>query len=225
MQYTKYGITLINLTEKDIELVRNWRNDPIVVRNYEFRDFITPEMQKKWFKSILNINNAYFVIIYEGKKVGVINAKNIDWEKQTFESGIFIPDPAVYNTFVPAVISVMMTDLFFKVFNWKKVYAHIMKSNTAIIRFNETLGYTLCENQEETENQLYELTRERFEQKARKVMNALKTVMGSDDTSVILVEPDDEKYPIVTHCEKQFAEETPFLKKKEESAAGRAYYF
>jgi len=225
MQYTKYGITLINLTEKDIELVRNWRNDPIVVRNYEFRDFITPEMQKKWFKSIRNINNAYFVIIYEGKKVGVINARNIDWEKQTIESGIFIPDPAVYNTFVPAIIAVMMTDLFFRAFNWEKVYAHIMKTNTPMIRFNETLGYTLCEGQEDVVNQMYELARERFEQKSGKLMKALDVVMGSDDTSFILVEPEDETYPVVIHIEQQFTKHNPFLKKKEESAAGRAYYF
>ncbi len=225
MQYIKYGITLKNLTEKDLEQVRTWRNNPFVSRNHEYRNFITPEEQQHWFRSIQNINNAYFVILYESSNVGVINAKNIEWEKHTFESGIFIPDRGVYHTFVPAIVSVMMTDLFFRVFNWEKIYAHILKTNLPVIKYNQMLGYQLCDGQKEVENQLYELTLQRFNQKAGKLLNAIRHLMGQDDTSVILIEPDDEGYPVVMHFETQLIQGNPFLKKQTLTEAGRAYYF
>jgi len=225
MQYTKYGITLIHLMEQEIELVRNWRNDPIVAKNHEFQKYITREEQQKWFRSIQNINNAYFVIRYEGSNVGVINAKNIEWEQHAFESGIFIPDPLAYNTFIPAVISIMMTDLFFRVFLWEKIYAHILKTNLPVIRYNQMLGYTLCDGQKDIDNQLYELTSEMFDQTAGKLLNAMKTVMGQDDDSVILIEPGDERYPVVMHVETQIIQGNPFLKKQTKTDAGRAYYF
>lgn len=225
MYYSKYGITLINLVEQDIELVRNWRNDPLVVRNYEFQKYITPEEQQNWFRSIRNINNAYFVIQYQGKKVGVINARNIEWDKHTFESGIFIPDPLAYNTFVPAVVSIMVTDLFFRIFKWEKIYAHTLKNNRPVIRYNQLLGYRLCKEQNDVDNQLYELSPERFNQKAENLVRAMKVLMGEDDTSVIVIEPGDEKYPVVIHFEKELLQGNTFLKNRTITAAGRAYYF
>ena len=84
------GIKVERLREKDIELVRTWRNSQFVKQYMNFRETITPEMQMKWFKSIDNFNNLYFIIHYKNEKVGLGNIKNIDWEKREGEVGIFI---------------------------------------------------------------------------------------------------------------------------------------
>ena len=78
MKFRKYGITLTRLREDDIELVRKWRNSPGIQQYMEYREFITEEMQKKWFESINNLQNFYFIIEYENKKIGLINTSNID---------------------------------------------------------------------------------------------------------------------------------------------------
>ena len=45
----KENVVLRRVENKDIEMIRNWRNDPKISQYMSFRDYITPEMQKKWF--------------------------------------------------------------------------------------------------------------------------------------------------------------------------------
>ncbi|MDP4280659.1 MAG: hypothetical protein Q8867_00775, partial [Bacteroidota bacterium] len=107
MYYSKYGITIHLLKESDIELVRQWRNAPHIKANMEFRENITPEMQKKWFDSINNIHNFYFIIEYKNEKIGLTNGKNLDFENLTGEAGIFIYDKKYYKTSVSAILAVL----------------------------------------------------------------------------------------------------------------------
>ena len=88
MKLEKYGIILKRLTYDKIELVRNWRNDPKISQYMEFRDYITLEMQEKWFQKINNDNNFFFIIEYEGKEIGIANIKDIEYKEKTGEAGI-----------------------------------------------------------------------------------------------------------------------------------------
>lgn len=107
---------------------------------------------------INNIHNFYLLIHYQGEKIGLINAKNIDWEKQELESGIFLWETNYYETYVPAVVSLMITDMCSELFDWDALYAHILKTNTRAVAYNQALGYELLPGQEDIENQLYKLT-------------------------------------------------------------------
>jgi len=98
MKLSKYGIVLDRLRQEDIELVRSWRNSPMISQFMEFREQITPEMQKEWFKSVDNIENFYFVVVYQGKKIGLINSSNVQWATVSSEGGIFLWDEAYYET-------------------------------------------------------------------------------------------------------------------------------
>lgn len=224
MKYTKYGITVSLLKESDLEMVRQWRNDPVVVSNYEYREYITPEMQKKWFKSINNLNNLYTIIEYHGEKIGIINMKDIDWVKQTGEGGIFIPDPKYHQTSLPAILSYMTTELQFKYFNWKTGYASVLKENTAGQAFVKSLGYQLCPGQEEKNNQLYYNTKETFEKYAGKIKKAIAILTEQDDISVLLIERSEFDDELVLQWERQiFSIATP--DKSETTETGRIYYF
>lgn len=154
----------------------------------EYREEITPEMQEKWFRSIDNFNNFYMIIHYEGKDIGLINAKNINWEKQQFESGIFIYDVSFYQTFVPAIVSLLITDVFFRLFGWETIYAHILKNNERAKSFNVMLGYEKCENQENIENQLYLLKREVFENKTEKLRKSLDKIFPGHPHTRFIIE-------------------------------------
>jgi UDP-4-amino-4,6-dideoxy-N-acetyl-beta-L-altrosamine N-acetyltransferase len=74
-----YGIVLTRLTAHDLELVRVKRNSEEVRSYMQFRDEITPEMQVKWFSSIDNEHNNYFLIHHGDEKVGMISGAEIDW--------------------------------------------------------------------------------------------------------------------------------------------------
>jgi RimJ/RimL family protein N-acetyltransferase len=191
MKFFKYGIILERLKEEDIELVRQWRNSDPVRLNMKYQDLITPEQQLKWFHSINNLQVNYLMIHYEGVKIGLLNDKNIDWVLKSSESGLFFGRTEFYNTFVPYLVSVAGIETTFNFLGWNKQVAHIMKSNTNAIQFNLQLGYQLCEGQEHTDHQRYELTWEQFLQKAGKIRNAVRSVAGNDSRTKILFEPAD----------------------------------
>ena len=54
-------------------------------------------MQEKWFEKINNDNNFYFIIEYEGREVGMINIKDVDYEKRTGEPGMFLYDDDLWK--------------------------------------------------------------------------------------------------------------------------------
>ncbi len=100
----KGNLSLIRLTENDIELVRRWRNCEEIQQFMEYRQHISPKMQLKWFRSVDNINNLYSIVRYKGEKIGLCNGKNIDWKKGSMEGGIFTWDKKYQNTPVPVII-------------------------------------------------------------------------------------------------------------------------
>ena len=191
MKLSKYDVILERLKEHDLELVRNHRNSESIQQTMEYREYITPEMQKTWFRSINNNHNFYLLIHYQGAKIGLVNAKNIQWEKQELESGIFLWETKYYETFIPAIVSLMITDLCFRLFDWDAVYAHILKSNTRAIAYNTSLGYELCEGQENIENQLYKLTPLQFDKITGKLRKALSRLYPGHEETRFILEPED----------------------------------
>jgi len=153
----KYGVVLRRLQLKDIELVREKRNQDSV-RNYMFyKEKISESEQLEWFQSINNIDNYYFVIEVEGNKVGLINGKNIDYEKRTSEGGIFIWDENYRDVQVSAIASVIMAEFTFMIFNFNKTYAEVLEK-----RENDKLTYTL--------------SKESYLQKRRRLIKAVESL-------------------------------------------------
>lgn len=191
MKYIQYGVTLVRLREEDIEQVRQWRNSPHIVEAMEYREYITPEMQREWFKSIDNTENLYCIIEYGGEKIGLINGKNIDWQNAGGESGVFIADPKYYETFVPALVSFVVTDMVFRISGIETNYAHIMRTNPRAIQFNKSLGFELCEGQENVDNQLYALSRENFYKKTNKLRKAMQAMAPDKEPIRIIFTKED----------------------------------
>lgn len=224
MKYTRYGITFHLLREKDIETVRQWRNDPVVANNYEFREHITPEMQKEWFARVNNIFNLYTIIEYQGEKIGVINIKDIDWDKKTCEGGIFLPDPKYHMTYIPAVVSYITTEIIFLMFDWNVAHAHVLKENTAVQSFVKMLGYELMPGQEEVHNQLYRITRESFDRRGPKIRKAVSALVGNEEPGVLHIPEEDFTDPLVGQWE-EIVKTSRFVTMENVPGTGRLYRF
>ena len=189
MILTKGQFRFIKLQHDDLELVRQWRNSPLISQHMEYREYITPEMQQEWFESINNEFNLYLVIEHEYKKIGLINAKNIIWEKSSIEGGIFFWDEEVYSTPIPAFVSILFAELMIRILRLK-IYAHILKTNDRAIRYNLQLGFELCPGQENVENQKYLLTAESYLEKSAKLRKAFYILMD-ESPYIIDIEADD----------------------------------
>lgn len=168
----QYGIRLVRLTEDDLELVRHWRNHPKIRLQMGYQKIISASMQQKWFQSINNDFNLYFIIEYQGEKIGLINSKNIDYEKRQGEGGIFIWADHLTVDFVPVLASLCFLNCAFHVFGFTKSYIQILNSNKIAQRYNHQLGYTLVPGQKDTKTPYYILTKEDYILKTKKLNKA-----------------------------------------------------
>lgn len=154
----QYGVRLIRIQEKDIELIRYWRNQADIINYMEYRNYITPTSQLNWFESINNNLNYYFIIEYENKKVGLINSKDYSYELGFGEGGIFIWDKNYIDSFVAIYSTLCLLNFVFFELKLSTISrARILKSNLKAINYNKMIGYKLMPNQEHEYNQLYEL--------------------------------------------------------------------
>ena len=140
---SQYGVTLKRLTIDDIEEVRLWRNENYIKDKMIYSKEITPQMQKKWFDSINNKYNYYFVIIdSDGDRVGLINSKNINLDEKVGEGGIFIADKKVWKTVTPVIASMILINFSVVLLNsFDKSIVKVLKSNSSAIEYNKRLGY------------------------------------------------------------------------------------
>lgn len=161
MELTNYGITLRRLTEDKIELVRNWRNDPKISSTMFFQDYITPEMQQKWFNRVKDVD-LYFIVVYRGEEIGLINVKDIDSEKRMGETGVFIYEDKYLNTDIAYRAHLVMFDYIYGELDFVSTYAHIRTDNPKASRFSQFLGGVACESELSDNSEMYVLSNEAY---------------------------------------------------------------
>lgn len=182
----QYGVTLKRITATDLELLRYWRNQQSVKMYMDYREYITPSMQQKWFSSVNNKFNYYFTIEFENKKVGLINAKNFSYDNGFGEGGIFIWDKDYVNSFA-AVFSTLclLNFVFFKVKLCSMSHARILKDNDRAIHYNKLIGYTLAPGQENVYNQLYFLSLENYIKHGTKLNKAAEMLNNGNGDLIV----------------------------------------
>lgn len=169
----QYGLKYKRVTLEDIELIRHWRNQSFIRETMQFQEYITPEMQLKWFNNINNKNNYYFIIEVDNKKIGLINCKNAHPITREAEGGIFIWDISYWNTPVPAFASLTMLEGVFELFSAAGTsVATIKKDNKKALQFNKLLGYIIDENRTTRDSFKLILTKERYLEKTCKLKKA-----------------------------------------------------
>ncbi len=180
MEVSKYGIVLHRLREEDIELVRTWRNSSLIRQYMEFRDEITPDMQKIWFHSIDNTENFYFIIKYHQEKIGLINSSHVDWNTRSSEGGIFIWDEMYFESFVPVWASLCLLETSYHILGAGTSSVKILRDNERAQKLVLSLGYERAADQENVYNQNYFLTPERFSGHAARLIKAASLLAGQE---------------------------------------------
>lgn len=160
MRISYQNITLESLQEKDIEWVRQWRNQDNIQRRMIYREHISNSQQQNWFKKITQDNSLFFICKIDHTPVGLIYANEVNWsQKISYNSGIFITDASLYGTGYPILIALLFTQCGFR-FGLQENRIKILNNNLNAQVFNKTLGYVL--DQEGAEWSSYTLTAERF---------------------------------------------------------------
>jgi UDP-4-amino-4,6-dideoxy-N-acetyl-beta-L-altrosamine N-acetyltransferase len=182
----QYGIELKRVEMSDIEMIRLWRNAPEIRSKMAYRKKISASEQVKWFNSVDNKLNYYFLIKVNGESIGVINCKEVNEKDEYGEGGIFIWDKEYMKTPYPVFASLMFLDFIFNELLMGNVsFIRTLKSNDAAKKYNKTLGYLLIPRQEQVNNQWYVLTKETFNNKSKMIKKAAKAFTQTDGGLVV----------------------------------------
>lgn len=174
---TGYGVTLRRLTHDKIEMLRQWRNDPKIQQYMIYREYITPDMQEKWFEKINNDNNFYFIIEYEGREVGMIHIKDVDYTKKTGEPGQFMYDDDLLDSDVSMRASLCLMDFVWEKLGLESMYIHVVATNKRALDYNFLIGYEIVPEDENKGDLMLILSREKAmnpSPKFKRIKNVLR---------------------------------------------------
>lgn len=171
----KYGISLVRLKKEHIEFVRQKRNLSFIQDKMLYKKKISRWQQKWWFRSINNKHNLYFLIQYNHQFIGLINGKDVDYEKRTCEGGVFIWNTEFWDTHIPAAASLILNDFNFMIANFKINYAKVLKDNHNAVQYNLVQGYKVIEEQKNGAL-LMQLTKDDYIKNNKKIRRAVEIV-------------------------------------------------
>jgi RimJ/RimL family protein N-acetyltransferase len=169
-----FGISLVRLSLDDIEMVRLWRNDEEIRQFMVFRDYISPEQQKRWYESVENPLNHYSLIVYQGEKVGLTHVKNVDLRSRSAEGGMFIYRKDLRNSVFGYRAAIVGSDWCFYELGLTVITGTVLKENRRAIRFNLGLGHTFDPEVPGSAVLTCRLTREAYERVRPGLIAAIK---------------------------------------------------
>ena len=100
---SEFSVELRPLQREQLELLRQWRNDPVISAPMFQQQFISIDMQQQWFTRVQNDKRqAQFVIYYKDEAIGACNLKSADGlelgQSETIESGFYLAHPRFRGT-------------------------------------------------------------------------------------------------------------------------------
>lgn len=148
--FARYGVKLVALVQDDIEMVRQWRNDPKIAELMLDKTYITREMQQQWFTKLQQANDQfYYLVWFKEQPIGVASLTKVDRDKGSCEPGMYIFVDEYRNNIVPFCVAFALNDLAFEVLGLSQLYGKIFASNQASVRFHEACGYRLYETKDD----------------------------------------------------------------------------
>jgi RimJ/RimL family protein N-acetyltransferase len=159
---------------EDIETLRTWRNSDYVNQRMVINEYITKEMQEKWFESINNEFNYYFIGEYNNEKVGVISIKNIN--NNSGEGAIYLASEKYENTSVVARIVLCFNDFIFDELKLDFIYSHVKRDNKKAITSTFAQGGIEEVDKSNLEYIHFRLYKENYINKTQKIRKILNTI-------------------------------------------------
>ncbi len=156
MELSGYQVVLNEVTKSDIELIRQWRNDPNVSQYMLCQDIISQKQQLAWFKKIqLDTSQQHFVIHYKGLPIGVANIRTYYQGEslntaRAIEPGLYIANDKYRNNILAFAPTLLLNDYCFEQLGCQELKAIVKADNTAALNYNAKLGYQI---EKHTENQ------------------------------------------------------------------------
>ncbi|MFT7035475.1 MAG: UDP-4-amino-4,6-dideoxy-N-acetyl-beta-L-altrosamine N-acetyltransferase [Cyclobacteriaceae bacterium] len=134
-------IQLIKLSLDDIELVRYWRNSPDVASYMYNEKEISSSGQLEWFNRINEESSKYWVISYNGKKLGLASVTGIDYTLQSCYWAFYLGDSSVRGAGIGAKVEYNVLEYVFNELGLNKLRCEVFVENDKVIKMHEKFGF------------------------------------------------------------------------------------
>ena len=135
-------INLVPLQKQDIELVRKWRNSEDVAQYMYTETIITKQKQEEWFTKIDKDRSCkYWVIEYQGNKIGLASITNIDKTLQSCYWAFYLGDTSIRGAGIGSKIEFNVIEYVFHELNLNKLRCEVFVSNDKVIKMHEKFGF------------------------------------------------------------------------------------
>ncbi len=135
-------IQLVDITEEDLELIRQWRNSKEVSQYMYTSDEITSEQQKKWFEKIKSDpSQKYWLIKYDEKKLGLASLYNI---KQNFKHcswAFYLGNTNVRGAGIGSKVEYNILSYVFETMKFNKLMCEVFIFNDKVIQMHKKFGF------------------------------------------------------------------------------------
>lgn len=135
-------IVLSRLEEKDIELIRTWRNSPEVSSYMYDESYISEEQQKAWFAKVSKDKSSlYWLIEYDGRKLGLASLNNINRLLSSCYWAFYLGDTSVRGAGIGGKVEYNVLKHVFEVEQLNKLRCEVLVTNTNVIKMHEKFGF------------------------------------------------------------------------------------
>ncbi|MBN8220927.1 MAG: GNAT family N-acetyltransferase [Spirochaetes bacterium] len=172
LRLLRFGIELRRMVESDKEIVRHGRNQDFVRKNHVYREIITEEEQDKWFDEMNRKEHYVFIVIHDGKRIGVVYLRDIPENRASSTCGLFFWDDDYIATRIPVFAALLALDFASYYCEVQRIDSIVLKNNTAGIKMYTFFGFELREK--DADSYLITIDRDTYLQKRDGLINFIK---------------------------------------------------
>lgn len=166
-------VSIRPITYNDTEDIIRWRNSDSVRSRFINQTLFTKESHENWLKNFVETGKvAQFIILLDGKSVGSVYLRDIDYDKKSAEYGIFIGEESARGKGVGTKSAELILEYAFGELKLKKVFLRVYKDNPGAIKSYEKAGFvdnglreSVCVNGVSKEVVFMELEKKDFEKR------------------------------------------------------------
>ncbi|WP_067217194.1 GNAT family N-acetyltransferase [Marinomonas gallaica] len=145
--FKRYQIEFRAIEHNDIEQLRQWRNRDDIRLMMVDQSEISVEQQLAWFERLPTQTNRYhFALWFRDQLIGYANA-SLD-EPDSASTGLYIGHEKYRGSMLAICVGVGLSEWCFEQLPITRISAQVAPHNQAALRFNESLGYRMVEQNE-----------------------------------------------------------------------------
>ncbi len=138
------AINYRRIRERDLPLLRSWRNNPDVARHMYTDHQISDNEHREWFaRCNQNSKLSYWIIELDGVPVGLANVAEIDFDTKSANWAFYLADASTRGRGVGLFTEYCVLDYAFNYLELDVLRCEVLESNSDVRAMHESVGFAV----------------------------------------------------------------------------------